>query len=272
MKRLVILLLMICPMLASAQTVSNVQNSGCLSETRGAESQRVPTIILTKEGSTLSVQLLDYESDCCTEDFNVTFSIASGSNYDVCEVSISPISEDCDCVCPYNVSFTVQDLAPNEFYLYCWWYKGMVNLTEGEPLVLEYKVMTEDVMINETTFPDSNFRNYLLSQKYGKDGVLTEEEIAEITKIEIPPYSECKNLQGIEFFTALKELDCHFTLVTSLDMSNNTELQSLTCYVSGIETLNVSNNKKLSYLNCSDTKLTSLDVSGWAGLRRKRTN
>ena len=266
MKRLVILLLMICPMLASAQTVSNVQNSGCLSETRGAESQRVPTIILTKEGSTLSVQLLDYESDCCTEDFNVTFSIASGSNYDVCEVSISPISEDCDCVCPYNVSFTVRDLAPNEFYLYCWWYKGMVNLTEGEPLVLEYKVMTEDVMINETNFPDENFRNYLLSQKYGKDGVLTEEEIAEITKIEIPPYSECKNLQGIEFFTALKELDCHFTLVTSLDMSNNTELQSLTCYVSGIETLNVSNNKKLSYLNCSDTKLTSLDVSGCTAL------
>jgi hypothetical protein len=150
MKRLVILLLMICPVLASAQTVSNVQNSGCLRETRGAESQRVPTIVLTKEGSTLSVQLLNYEDNCCAEEFDVSFSIASGSNCDVCKVSISPVGEECDCVCPYNVSFTVRDLAPNEFYLYCWWYKGMVNLTEGEPLVLEYK--TENANIGNMTF------------------------------------------------------------------------------------------------------------------------
>jgi hypothetical protein len=28
--------------------------------------------------------------------------------------------------------------------------------------------------IDETKFPDDNFRNYLLEQDYGKDGVLTE--------------------------------------------------------------------------------------------------
>ena len=264
MKRLVILLLMICPMLASAQTVSNVQNSGCLSETRGAESQRVPTIILTKEGSTLSVQLLDYESDCCTEDFNVTFSIANGSNYDVCEVSISPVSEDCDCVCPYNVSFTVQDLAPNEFYLYCWWYKGMVNLTEGEPLVLEYKVMTEDVMINETTFPDSNFRNWVLIQEYGADGVLTDEELKNVTSLDVRRL-EIHDLKGIEYFTALKYLNCMTNKLTTLDLSHNTALEKLECVGNRLTTINLRENKKLRYLGCPGSNpgnlLTTLDVS-----------
>ena len=136
-KHLFLFILMLLPMLASAQTVSDVQNSGCLNATRGDEPQRVPTIILTKEGSTLSVQLLNYESNCCTEDFNVTSSIACGSDCDICSVSISPIGEECYCVCPFNVSFTVQDLEPNSFYLDCWWYKGMVELTDGEPLVLE---------------------------------------------------------------------------------------------------------------------------------------
>ena len=264
MKRLVILLLMICPMLASAQTVSNVQNSGCLSETRGAESQRVPTIILTKEGNTLSVQLLDYESDCCTEDFNVTFSIASGSNYDVCEVSISPVSEDCDCVCPYNVSFTVRDLAPNEFYLYCWWYKGMVNLTEGEPLVLEYKVMTDDVMINETSFPDINFRNWLLSQEYGADGVLTDEELKNVTSLDVRRL-EIHDLKGIEYFTALKYLNCMTNKLTTLDLSHNTALEKLECVGNRLTTINLRENKKLRYLGCPGSnpgnQLTTLDVS-----------
>ncbi|MBR6893408.1 MAG: DUF3244 domain-containing protein [Bacteroidaceae bacterium] len=264
MKRLVILLLMICPVLASAQTVSNVQNSGCLSETRGAESQRVPTIILTKEGSTLSVQLVDYESDCCTEDFNVTFSIASGSNYDVCEVSISPISEDCDCVCPYNVSFTVRDLAPNEFYLYCWWYKGMVNLTEGEPLVLEYKVMTDDVMINETSFPDINFRNWLLSQEYGADGVLTDEELKNVTSLDVRRL-EIHDLKGIEYFTALKYLNCMTNKLTTLDLSHNTALEKLECVGNRLTTINLRENKKLRYLGCPGSnpgnQLTTLDVS-----------
>ena len=37
-----------------------------------------------------------------------------------------------------------------------------------------------DVEINEKNFPDVNFRNWLLSQPYGKDGILTEKEIADI--------------------------------------------------------------------------------------------
>ena len=75
-KLLSLFILMLLPMLASAQTASDVQNSGCLSKTRGEEAQMEPTIILTKEGSTLSVQLLNYESNCATQDFNVSSQVA----------------------------------------------------------------------------------------------------------------------------------------------------------------------------------------------------
>ena len=131
---------MLTPMLASAQTVLDVKDSGCLSETRGEEPQREPTIVLTKEGSVLSVQLLNYEGNCCTDYFNATYSISGGSDGGLCSVSINvaPVAElDCDCMCPFNVSFTIRDLEPNRFYLDCWWYKGTVNLKEGKPLVLD---------------------------------------------------------------------------------------------------------------------------------------
>ena len=139
-KQLFLFFLMFLPMLASAQTVSDIQNSGCLNETRGEDSQGVPTIILTKEGSVLSVQLLNYESNCCTEDFNVTSSINVGFYDEPCLVyiGVDPIGDECNCICPFNVSFTVRDFKPNSFYLECWWYKGMVELTDGVPLVLAF--------------------------------------------------------------------------------------------------------------------------------------
>ena len=120
--------------------VEDIQNSGCLNETRGSDSQRVPTIVLTKEGSALSVQLLNYEENCCAEDFNVTSSI-SGSNGGLCSVSINVASvgdDECDCMCPYNISFTLRDLEANSFYLKCWWYEGLVELTEGQSYKATY--------------------------------------------------------------------------------------------------------------------------------------
>ena len=152
-KLLSLFILMHLPRLVSAQTASDVKNSGCLRETRGIEEEPSPTIVLTKEGSVLTVELRNYISNCCTDDFNVTSSISGGSDGGPCSVSVSvaPASAwDCDCECPFNVSFTVRDLEPNSFYLNCWWYKGQVELKEGEPLVLEYKI--ESVVIDDISF------------------------------------------------------------------------------------------------------------------------
>ena len=139
-----LLILTLLPMLASAQTASDVQNSGCLSKTRGEEPQREPTMILTKEGSTLSVQLLNYESNCATQDFNVSSSInGEGGIYGV-SVDINPVLPELvtSCLCPFNISFTIHDMEPNNFYFNCWWYKGQVELTEGEPMVMAQDINT----------------------------------------------------------------------------------------------------------------------------------
>ncbi len=45
-----------------------------------------------------------------------------------------------------------------------------------------------DVEINSDNFPDDIFRNYLLSQDYGKDGIITDSEIAlPIYKLSVRP-------------------------------------------------------------------------------------
>ena len=64
-----------------------------------------------------------------------------------------------------------------------------------------------DVKINEATFPDLNFRNWVLAQDYGADGVLTDEEQENITSLDVRRL-EIHNLKGIEYFTALKVLNC----------------------------------------------------------------
>ena len=123
-------------------------SSGCLSQTRGAEESALPTIKLTKEGSILSVELLNYRSNCGTTGFEVEKRMIGGNN-DTPSVVISVvpvIPAPMDCICPFNISYTVRGLEKNKFYLTCWWFDGQVELTEGEPLVLEYK--TEDVVID----------------------------------------------------------------------------------------------------------------------------
>ena len=92
----------------------------------------------------------------------------------------------------------------------------------------------EEIDINVTNFPDENFRHYLLEQDYGKDGVLTEAEIKGITSI-IVYKKGISSLKGIEYFTALRILECLYNKLTALDVSKNTELRYLYCYKNNIK-------------------------------------
>ena len=89
--------------------------------------------------------------------------------------------------------------------------------------------MIEDIEINATNFPDANFRNYLLSQSYGMNGIITDVEIIGITSISVENRN-IQNLKGIEYFTELTQLYCSYNQLTSLDLSKNTALKTLYCY------------------------------------------
>ena len=116
------------------------------------------------------------------------------------------------------------------------------------------------IAINEETFPDENFRKWVLAQDYGQDGVLTEAEIAGVNGIDVF-YQNIASLRGIEYFTELTQLWCYGNQLTALDLSKNTALTDLYCDVNQLTALDVSQNTALKVLDCSANQLTALDVS-----------
>ena len=106
------------------------------------------------------------------------------------------------------------------------------------------------IIIDKNTFPDDNFRNWVLAQDYGQDGLLTDKEIAAVTEIKVI-YKNISNLKGIEYFTALEVLHCQCNQLTSLDVSNNTALRELNCNTNLLTALDVSNTTALTLLDCS---------------------
>ena len=129
----------------------------------------------------------------------------------------------------------------------------------------------EDVKINETTFPDTDFRNWVLSQDYGADGVLTNEELENITSLNVR-HKGIYDLKGIEYFTSLKVLICLGNQLTTLDVSGCTELDTLACSNNQLTALNVSMNTKLISLECYGNQLSTLDLSNNTALRRIHCN
>ena len=60
---------------------------------------------------------------------------------------------------------------------------------------------------------------------------------------------------------SLRDLYCHNNLLTSLDVSDNTNLYRLWCQNNLIEDLILSNDVGLRILHCANNQLTSLDIS-----------
>ena len=127
-------------------------------------------------------------------------------------------------------------------------------------MTIPLQIRADDIPINDTNFPDANFRNWVLTQSYGKDGVLTNDEIAGVTTILVERLS-ITDLKGIEYFTALTRLYCRYNQLTSLNLTKNTALEYLYCDGNKLTSLDVSNNVSLKILSCPSNKLTSLNIS-----------
>ena len=127
---------------------------------------------------------------------------------------------------------------------------------------------TGDVEINETNFPDANFREFV-KENYDLDnnGFLSASELADVDEMECDE-SGIKNLKGIEYFTELTYLDCcnededdsNNNTLTSLDLSKNTKLKTLYCDGNAITSLDLSSNANLIQVNCANNALTSLKL------------
>ena len=115
--------------------------------------------------------------------------------------------------------------------------------------------------IDEYSFPDDNFRQYVLDEiDADNDDQLSESEI-NITREISCSYREIKDLTGIEYFTSLVNLYCQGNEISELDVSMLTDLRDLDCSDNDLTYLNVSGLEELWYLNASANDLTELDIS-----------
>ncbi|MDO5688270.1 MAG: hypothetical protein Q4G29_03055 [Pseudoscardovia radai] len=148
------------------------------------------------------------------------------------------------------------------------------------------------IAVDETTFPDELFCEYVLENISGKDGdptTLTQEEADAVTKIDI---SKCTwatfdpengndlafdgvtvyddmvyeggcitSLKGIEYFANLAELDVSDNQLEELDISHNKRLTKLNVNTNQLESLDVSHNTQLTDLDAGSNSLEKLDVS-----------
>ena len=154
-------------------------------------------------------------------------------------------------------SFTVPDLGENPVFIQI----QVIFEYIAEPPVVEGIDITSD------NFPDENFRNWLLSQTYGADAVITDQEMAGITKI-VARGLQIQDLTGIEFFTQLTELDISnnpetmpeesWNRIEILDLSSNTNLRKLYCDYNQLQVLDLSANIELRELSCSNNQLNDL--------------
>ena len=121
-------------------------------------------------------------------------------------------------------------------------------------------VQSAGVAIDDTNFPDADFRTFVKNFDTNKDDSLSDTEIAAVKVINYP-HIGITNLKGIEYFTALKILNCESNRLTTLDVSKNTALTDLYCSGNQLTVLDVSKNTALKTLWCDENQLTVLDVS-----------
>ena len=143
--------------------------------------------------------------------------------------------------------------------------------------------------INTQTFPDADFRSFVVAIYDGdRDGRLSESE-REAVRTMNAAWKSIRNLKGIGFFnrlealncscnpldtldlsanTALKELDCSCNPLSTLDLSANTALEKLVCTAKSFDRLDLSANTALKELDCSGNQLTALDLSANTALEK----
>lgn len=122
----------------------------------------------------------------------------------------------------------------------------------------------QELPIDEAHFPDANFREYIKDEfDTDRNGSLSQEEIIAVEEISLSSTNGkvFSDVNGIGYFTKLKDFFCFDCELTSLDMSKNLELSRLVCSKNQLTSLDVSKNLELHTLQAWGNQLTSLDVS-----------
>ena len=133
-------------------------------------------------------------------------------------------------------------------------------------IIDDIELLNSSLRLNAENFPDANFRAALAEILEINEGEeITAAKIAATTSLNVFNKS-IADLKGVEHFAALRELWCKNNQLTTLDVSQNTEMTELYCDNNQLTSLDVSGCTALKKLECNYNQLTSLNVSGCTAL------
>ncbi|AOW09007.1 leucine-rich repeat domain-containing protein [Flavobacterium gilvum] len=117
------------------------------------------------------------------------------------------------------------------------------------------------VFAQYTTIPDRNFERKLIEIGVDNvlDGKVQTDSISTLTVLNISG-SNIKDLTGISDFKNLKKLICFNNQLTSLDISQNSQLTIVDCSTNKISILKATENRALVELDCSGNTISRLEL------------
>lgn len=133
---------------------------------------------------------------------------------------------------------------------------------DAEPFKVSFSVESELVCaINDTNFPDDNFRYYIWRYvDTNESNSISWSEVENCTYMDLSG-REIEDLTGISYFTSLENLNVMGNKLSELNLSQNIKLESLNCADNLLTTLDLTANVNLTSLWCAFNDIESLDVS-----------
>jgi Leucine-rich repeat (LRR) protein len=116
---------------------------------------------------------------------------------------------------------------------------------------------------NITNIPDANFEQALIDLGHDSgvvDGFVLTENINSITNLTVSNRN-ISDLTGIEDFTSLTALDCSSNQLTTLNITQNTNLYFFLCNLNNLTNLDITQNPLLEIFYCGNNQLTTINTT-----------
>ncbi len=131
-------------------------------------------------------------------------------------------------------------------------------------LILTDSPAATDLPVDETNFPDPNFRKYILeSVDLNSTKTLSSSEISAVTEMNCINRS-ISDMTGLQYFTEITKLYCSQNNISSLNVGVLPKLTLLDCASNKLTELDMTKNTALTFLCCTDNQLTSLKLKNSA--------
>ena len=141
---------------------------------------------------------------------------------------------------------------------------GSLSLTLNQEWDAD-KIYVVEPMLTAIPIADANFKAYLVANfDTDGDGEISTTEAEQVTTIYVTT-DDIYSLDGIEYFTNLTQLTCCGNFnegkLSSIVLSNNTQLNLLNCSGNQLTELNIRNCTQITNLQCNKNSLSQLDLS-----------